>query len=374
MAANTFAKMIKDKVIEVSKLGLLINLDDVHVRPGFNRRMDTEALREENEKLFVFMMGGGTVPPLEVVPRAEGGVWIVEGHRRQFSYHRCREAGRPIEKILITQFVGNDADQVARIATSNNQVRLADLELSFIVKDLQVLNLSESDIAKKLNIQLAKVKLLLELAVANTDVHELLKTENISTSLVVERVQEHGAAAAEKLKEDVEKTKKAGKKKVTKKSSGGKETPAKFGAAQAKKFAFILSSAEIIEEEDRDIIVIPKGAKVDVMSIQEEVRQFLKEKGQEGDKKNQIDIPGTKKPAAKKTPAKQKADKKTGAKPESDTGDESESVAITKENSTFEQWGNALFSHAKTGGVEISSINDWKEDFEAGLSPEEALA
>jgi len=36
---------------------------------------------------------------LEVVPRDEGGVWIVEGHRRHRCYVRCRNAGKPVEYI-----------------------------------------------------------------------------------------------------------------------------------------------------------------------------------------------------------------------------------------------------------------------------------
>lgn len=77
--ANSFNKMIDEKVIKRGKTSLLIRLDDIHIKEGFNRRVDNERYREANEKLYQYMLTGGKIPNLEVVPRDEGGVWVVEG-------------------------------------------------------------------------------------------------------------------------------------------------------------------------------------------------------------------------------------------------------------------------------------------------------
>src|SRR5690606_14856679 len=99
--------------------GMFISLNDIHVKHGFNKRDDAdERTLKADDDLFQFLMNGGTVPPLEVVARDEGGVWVVEGHRRRRCYERCREAGKPVERIHIVPFVGNDVQRLARIMTS----------------------------------------------------------------------------------------------------------------------------------------------------------------------------------------------------------------------------------------------------------------
>lgn len=93
--SNSFKKMTSSGLIKRLHHGMFIGIDDIHVQPGFNRRDDDAATRKANDELFDYLMNGCTVPPLEVYERDEGGVWIVEGHRRYGCYQRCREAGNP---------------------------------------------------------------------------------------------------------------------------------------------------------------------------------------------------------------------------------------------------------------------------------------
>ncbi|HAT3797053.1 TPA: chromosome partitioning protein ParB, partial [Serratia marcescens] len=88
--ANSFNKMIDEKVIKRGKTSMLIRLDDIHIKEDFNRRVDNERYREANERLYLYMLTGGKIPNLEVIPRDEGGVWVVEGHRRTLTFHRLR--------------------------------------------------------------------------------------------------------------------------------------------------------------------------------------------------------------------------------------------------------------------------------------------
>ncbi len=82
---NSFKKMTTSGVIKRLHSGMFIRLDDIHVKEGFNKRENDERTRQADDELFEFLCAGGRVPALEVIPRDEGGVWIVEGHRR----HRC---------------------------------------------------------------------------------------------------------------------------------------------------------------------------------------------------------------------------------------------------------------------------------------------
>ncbi len=124
MAANSFKQMSRDGTIKRTDTGMFISLEHIHVREGFNKREDDERTHQADDDLFNYLMNGGTVPPLEVIARDEGGVWVVEGHRRSRCYARCAEAGKPVDRIHIMPFNGNDVQRLARIMTSNNQLPL----------------------------------------------------------------------------------------------------------------------------------------------------------------------------------------------------------------------------------------------------------
>ncbi|HEJ7994478.1 TPA: chromosome partitioning protein ParB, partial [Serratia liquefaciens] len=102
--ANSFKQMAKDGTIKRPDGRMTMNLDDIHVQEGFNKRVENEHTLAEDEKLFQHLMKGKPVPPLEVRVRDEGGVWVVEGHRRRRAYSRCRDAGKPVERIQIIPF------------------------------------------------------------------------------------------------------------------------------------------------------------------------------------------------------------------------------------------------------------------------------
>ncbi|EIX9048241.1 TPA: chromosome partitioning protein ParB [Klebsiella oxytoca] len=213
--ANSFKKMIKGGIIKRSDTGMFISIDDIHVRPNFNRREDNERTRNADDDTFAFMMAGGVVPALEVIPRDEGGVWIVEGHRRQRCFLRCREAGKPVDRIHIVPFTGNDVQRIARIMTSNNQLPLTTIEQAAVVRDLAAFNLTTAEIAKLVHKAIPTVENLLTLSVANHDVQEAVKSGEVSIAVAVNRVKEHGEKAGEVLEKDKAKAAAIGKKKVT---------------------------------------------------------------------------------------------------------------------------------------------------------------
>ncbi|YCI83513.1 chromosome partitioning protein ParB [Enterobacteriaceae bacterium] len=217
MAANSFKQMIKAGEIKRTDSGMFISLNDIHVKDGFNKRDDAdERTLKADDDLFQYLMNSGTVPPLEVVARDEGGVWVVEGHRRRRCYERCREAGKPVERIHIVPFVGNDVQRLARIMTSNNQLPLSSVEQAAVVQELATtFNLTTSEISKLVHKSIPTVENLLTLSTASHSVQQKVKSGAVSVDVAVDRVKEHGENAEQVLKKDEERAAAVGKKKVT---------------------------------------------------------------------------------------------------------------------------------------------------------------
>ncbi|MEM5488257.1 chromosome partitioning protein ParB [Enterobacter cloacae] len=213
--ANSFRLMRNQKVI--SRIdGHLMHLDDIHIKPGFNKRLDDERTRKADDELFLFLMNGGAVPALEVTPRDEGGVWVVEGHRRHRCFERCREAGKPVNKIQVVPFIGDDKERLARILTSNNQLSLSELEQAAVVKELaSAFNQSVAEIAALVNKSEPTVRNLLTLAGANHDVKQKVQAGEVTAGAAIERVKEFGEKAGKVLEQDKAVAAAAGKKKVT---------------------------------------------------------------------------------------------------------------------------------------------------------------
>ncbi len=61
--ANSFRQMRDGDVIKRTDSGMFIRIDELHVKPNFNRREDDERTRQADDELFNYLMNGGTVPP-----------------------------------------------------------------------------------------------------------------------------------------------------------------------------------------------------------------------------------------------------------------------------------------------------------------------
>lgn len=266
--ANSFNKMIDEKIIKRGKTGFLIQLENIHANPEFDIRVKNERYHEAGEKLYQFMLAGGKVPPLEVIPRDDGGVWIIEGHRRNENFHRLlNEAGRPVDWIRIDPFEGNNIERIARVRTSNNQLPITDYEEALLVRDLQNLNLVADKIAEVLHIPRYKVDNALVLLSANYDVHQLVEEGAVDIPLAVERVKKHGEKAGELLKGDVAKAQKKGKPKATKSTA----IP-QFSATKSRNVLKVLAQAEVREIDGQTAYVLPAGTQLDVLAILDEYR------------------------------------------------------------------------------------------------------
>lgn len=244
--ANSFKQMTKAGVIKRTDTGMFIALSDIHVREGFNKREDDERTRQADDDLFNYLMNGGSVPPLEVIARDEGGVWVVEGHRRRRCYARCAEAGKPVDRIHIMPFNGNDVQRLARIMTSNNQLPLSDMEQASVIQELHnAFNQTTSEIAKLVNKSVPTVEKLLLLSTANQDVQKEVKSGNVSVDVAVDRVKEFGEKAGEVLQKDKASAAAKGKKKVTR-----SVISPEISVKKARRLVDLISKAGISETGD----------------------------------------------------------------------------------------------------------------------------
>ncbi|TXE26192.1 chromosome partitioning protein ParB [Serratia marcescens] len=266
--ANSINKLIDDKIIKRGKNGLLIRLDDIHIQEGFNKRIESEHSRAADDELFNHLSQGKPIPPLEVRPRDEGGVFIVEGHRRHQAFLRCRDAGKPVEWIPIIPFTGNDVERIARIMNSNSQLSLTPYEQSLVVKELAGFNLSPNEIARLVGKNRQTVDKLLAFSQANHDVQTLVREGSVAVDAAVDRVKEHGEAAGKVLASDVEKAKKAGKKKVTKSFI----TPL-FSATRARRLCELLYDASPMLRPEGDVLLLATGTREEINKILNEYRQ-----------------------------------------------------------------------------------------------------
>lgn len=231
MTAKSFKQMIKEGDIKRAD-AMKVRLEDLHEEPGFNLRNEGEDLEASIDALAEFIADGGQVPALEVRPRAEGGAWIVDGHRRSRAYRKLDADGRlPRDPkdgeawISIVPFTGNDAERVARVITSQEGRKLEPLELARGYKRLAAFNWTPEQIARKVGKTRQHVDQMLTLADAPNLVHLMVADGAVSAAIAVETVRKHGDDAGDVLAAELDKAKAQGKAKVTAGTVKGPSVP-----------------------------------------------------------------------------------------------------------------------------------------------------
>ncbi|WP_353191381.1 hypothetical protein [Pandoraea pnomenusa] len=254
-AAPSFKQKILDKEIRRAD-AMKIRYEDIHVEPGFNLRASLdllegdalEAAKEDDESLFRHIMAGGQYPALEVRPRAEGGVWLVDGHRRHAAIGRADAAGAPLRDkvgelmVRIEAFDGNDADRTVRILSSNKNRQLHPLEKAFGYQRLARFSWDNSRIAEADSVSPQWVGKMLVLAGANSDVHRLVFSGMVAASVAADAVKLHGEQAGAFLSGEIVKAAASGKKRVTAGSIHGKSYPRKAVSAYVERVGAFVSA------------------------------------------------------------------------------------------------------------------------------------
>ncbi|MGN6701473.1 MAG: ParB/RepB/Spo0J family partition protein [Burkholderiaceae bacterium] len=212
---KTFNQMVDNKEVQRRKT-YQIDLDSIHEEPGFNLRIEDEDFLASIKALADFIIGGGKVPPLEVRPRDEGGVWIVDGHRRVKALKLARKHGAEVGPVPVEPFSGDEAQRVARIMTSAEGRPLSPIEQAEGYRRLIAQGLSAADVAKLVNRTRQQVDNILMLASAPESIREMVRDGLVSATLAVETLRKDGEEKAVKKLEDalhkVKAEKKEGKK------------------------------------------------------------------------------------------------------------------------------------------------------------------
>lgn len=234
--AKSFKQMIKGGEIKRAD-AMKVQLEDLFEEPGFNLRTEGVTLEASIAALADFIADGGQIPPLEVRPRAAGGVWVVDGHRRRRALLKLDSEGRLPRTpnkgtpaileawVSVVAFEGNDAERVARIISSQENEKLSSLELAEGYKRLRAFGWSVEQIARKVGKTRQHVDQVLTVGNANSDVRSLIAAKHVSATTAAQAVREHGEAAGQVIVAALDKAKANGKSRVTAKTMSGPSIP-----------------------------------------------------------------------------------------------------------------------------------------------------
>lgn len=246
---KSFKQMIQAGEVKRAD-AMKVQPQDLHEEPGFNLRHEGEELQASIDALTAYILDGGIYPPLEVRPREEGGVWIVDGHRRRRAILQAIKSGAPIEWVNVVAFTGNDADRTLRVITSAEGRGLSPLETALGYKKLAAFGWQPVQIAAKVGKTVQHVNQLLLLANASTSVHKLVAAGTVSAAVAVDMVRKHGEDAGIELNEQLDKAKAAGKGKVTAGTVKGKALPEKVITPLVASVDALLESLTAREHEE----------------------------------------------------------------------------------------------------------------------------
>jgi len=230
-------KIHGDDVSKVTSFAVAPHL--LEIEEGFNARpLNPDHVAE----MSLAMRNGATFPPLEV--RVDDGrILIVDGHHRHAAALKAIAEGFEIKALDCRHFRGNDAHRVAHMLNSASGLALTPLQLGIQYRKLINFGWSEAQIAGRRGKSVQHVKDMIQLAEANSDVHQAINAGQITGTAALKMVKQHGSKAGEVIRETVEQAKAEGKTKVTPKALAGRGAPRK----PADKFiaAWLLANAQV---------------------------------------------------------------------------------------------------------------------------------
>lgn len=244
--------------------GVQVRYESLHVEPGFNLRQQDDELEASIEALTLHIINAGKYPPLEVRPRDEGGMWIVDGHRRHAAIGRALERGAPLRSqkdgeawIHVVLFEGNEEDRIARIITSAANKPLTAVEIAEGYKRLRAFGWTPAQIGKKVGKTAEHVLQLLALGDAGSDVRQMVSAGEVSATLAAKAARKHGEKAGEVLGEQLQTAKAQGKARVTPSTSGA--TSASQARADSKHLDFLIAEGARVCQGSRSDLATPDG-------------------------------------------------------------------------------------------------------------------
>jgi ParB-like chromosome segregation protein Spo0J len=208
------------------------------IREGFNAR----PLNQEHvDAMALAQRNGAVFPPLDVYVE-DGEIFIVDGHHRLAATLKNIAGGFEIKSLEARHFRGNDADRVAHMLNSASGLALTPLQLGVQYRKLIGFGWTEPQIANRRGKSVQHVKDMIQLAEANSDVHQLVNAGQISGTAALKAVKQHGSKAGAVIQEGLEQARAEGKEKVTPKALARSSAPRK--AADKFIVAWLIANAQ----------------------------------------------------------------------------------------------------------------------------------
>jgi len=193
----------------------------LEIREGFNAR----PLNQEHvDALALAQRNGAIFPPLDVFVE-EGHIFIVDGHHRHAATLQNIAQGFEIKSSEVRHFRGNDADRVAHMLNSASGLALTPLQLGVQYRKLIGFGWTETQIANRRGKSVQHVKDMIQLAEADSDVHQAVNAGLVSGTAALKMVKQHGSKAGAVIQEGLDQAKAEGKEKVTPRALARRSSP-----------------------------------------------------------------------------------------------------------------------------------------------------
>jgi ParB-like chromosome segregation protein Spo0J len=185
------------------------------VDPGWNVRIDTPALREENLELKESIRALGVLEPLTFYVRNDEDLVITNGHRRLAMVMELISEGVEIRTVPgRLEPPGNDSDRCLSMLSRNSGLRLPPLETAIVVKRLMGYGWDDAAIRAKTGFSDTYTAYLMSLLASPAPILSEVKAGNISAHLAVQVQKDSPAEAPQIIQEAGEIAKASGAKRT----------------------------------------------------------------------------------------------------------------------------------------------------------------
>lgn len=202
------------------KRGTILFFDPrmINVKPGLNARdLTTPDNQEHIEWLAGDIARRGVQQPL-VIFQEDDAVYIADGHCRLAATKLAIERGADIKMVPCIQETRgtNDVDRILSQIIFNSGKQLTPFEQGRNFKMALDKGSTVKEISEKIGKSVSYINQMIAFQAAPAEVHNLVKTGEVSTSLAAKLIRKHGKTeGAEMVKKAVEVAKKTGKAKAT---------------------------------------------------------------------------------------------------------------------------------------------------------------
>jgi ParB family transcriptional regulator, chromosome partitioning protein len=213
-----------------NKKSFLYQIDPLLIEEeeGFNLRDYTDPKVIAHIEAFCDAYTNGRyVPPMIVRTTDDGRIVPVEGHCRRRGVRLALARGAQIPLVNVIPFQGNDAERVEVMLRSEQGLKLEVLDIARGYLRLLRMGFDPASIAASQNKTVVRVEQLLKLAMANSDVHALVRNGQVSVEVAIEAVRDHGEKAGVVLAQTLESAQREGRQRVTKSVVHGPSVPRK---------------------------------------------------------------------------------------------------------------------------------------------------